>query len=65
MAAQAIALGHVGMMLGILGLLLSILEFYNASVPSPNSGVIFFPLVAWTLGLLFVVGEWFEAKRST
>ncbi len=66
MGNQAVALGHVGLLLGIMALMILISELYAVVAPYANASfALFFPLIAWALGILFVVGEWYELKAET
>lgn len=62
MARDASALGHLGLMLGLLAIIV-MLGALNYSVNPSGSGIsaIFFPALVWVVGLVFVVGEWVEA----
>ncbi len=66
MGNQAVAYGHIGLLLGIMALMLLVTELYAVVAPYMNAGAaLFFPLIAWALGILFVVGEWYELKPET
>jgi len=64
MAKSASAYGHLGLMFGVLGIIL-MLAALNASVNPYGIGyaAVFFPLIFWVVGVLFVVGELYEASR--
>ncbi len=66
MGQQAVALGHIGLLLGMMGLMLLVSELFAVVAPYANAGyALFFPLIAWALGILFAVGEWYELKAET
>jgi len=63
--ARAAALGHLGLLLGLLAVILELNGLAVALSPQAGSGAGAFGLaiIVWVVGLVFVVGEWFEAKE--
>lgn len=60
------ALGHMGLLLGLLAVVFMLGAINNSLSPSGGGwSTIYFPLILWIVGLVFVVGEWFEARRGT
>ena len=64
--SRAAVLGHLGLLLGLLAVILELNGLAIALSPQAGSGAgaFYVAIVVWILGLAFVVGEWFEAKRS-
>lgn len=55
--------GHLGLMFGLLSVILMLYAVYVGVNPGGTSGVLFFPIIFWAVGLMFVLGEYFEAKH--
>lgn len=57
--------GHLGLLFGFLAIVLMLYPMYIALNPQAltPSGVLLFPLVLWSIGLLFVLGEYYEIKH--
>ncbi len=56
--------GHLGLLFGFLAIVLMLYPMYIALDPqaTPSSALVF-PLVLWSIGLLFVLGEYYEIKH--
>ncbi len=65
MARSAAALGHMGILFGILGMIL-VLAMINNAVTTVGGGgsIVYTAVFFWFIGVLFVGAEWFVANRS-
>ncbi|OGS48300.1 MAG: hypothetical protein A3K68_01100 [Euryarchaeota archaeon RBG_16_68_13] len=65
--ARAAALGHLGLLLGLLAVILELNGLVIALSPQAGSGAsaFYLAIIVWALALVFVVGEWFQAKRTS
>ena len=56
--------GHLGLLFGFLAIVLLLYPMYTALAPQATpSGALLIPLVLWFIGLLFVLGEYYEIKH--
>ncbi len=56
--------GHLGLLFGFLAIILMLYPVYVALAPSGTaSGALLFPVLFWFVGLLFVLGEYFEIRH--
>jgi hypothetical protein len=64
--ARTAALGHLGLLLGLLAVILELNGLAVALSPQAGSGAgaFYLAIIVWLLGLAFVLREWFESKRS-
>jgi len=55
---------HLGLLFGFLAVILMLYSIYVALAPSgAGSGALLFPMLAWFVGLMFVLGKYFEIRR--
>ena len=56
--------GHLGLLLGFLAVVLMLYPIYVALAPlGSGTGVLLLPILSWSLGLLFVLGEYYEIRH--
>ena len=60
------ALGHLGLLFGLLAVIFELNGMVVALSLQAGSGAAAFytVILVWIVGLVFVMGEWFQAKRS-
>lgn len=62
--SESNALGHMGLMFGLLGLLLMVYGMARNFGPQYSAdGPFFWAIITWGIGLVFVIGERFETSR--
>ena len=55
---------HLGLLFGLLAVILMLYAIYVALAPSgAGSGALLFPMLAWFVGLMFVLAEYFEIRH--
>ncbi len=65
MAKTAVALGHLGLLLGLLAVVVELnqVAIESSSYPGTATGAFYMAIVVWMFGVLLVVAEWFEPPR--
>ena len=65
MARKESALGHIGLLFGVLAVLFMLGSINNSlNLDGTGWSAIYLPFIVWGVGIVFVVVEWIQAGRS-